>query len=87
MWFRWRKVVPPEELKNPSGPSLAEALDMDAKFELGCVTCGARQPIYIRRMIEKHGPDTPLEIGVKRLDCPLCGTKGRFNTFIYWRYV
>lgn len=59
---------------------LSEALYMS--IQLTCKSCGADQPAYVQKMIDKHGPDTEFEIALRRAECIFCETIGEFTTFM-----
>ena len=41
---------------------LSEALTTDVSIRLICKSCGARQPAYVNDMLDRHGPDTELDV-------------------------
>lgn len=61
---------------------LTEALERDISIRLVCKSCGAHQPAYIHEMIDKHGPDTELDIALRRAKCFFCDAMGEFTAFI-----
>ena len=73
---RWRGRYGSPDMK----PS--EAHEKRISIRLSCNICGANQPAYVQGMIEGHGPDTELDVAIRRAPCIFCGVVGDFTTFI-----
>jgi len=71
-----------EDRTNMRPVKLPEALSSDLSIRLSCKNCGAHQPAYIQKMIDKHGSDTELEVALRRAECIFCETIGDFTAFI-----
>lgn len=58
--------------------NLTEALSTSITVRLVCQACGAHQPAYPQVMMEKHSPDTDLEVAILVWPCMFCDKKGQF---------
>ncbi len=61
---------------------LSEAISREVHIRLNCKHCGAHQPAYVQTMINKHGPDTELDVALRRAACLFCDQVGDFTAFV-----
>ena len=60
---------------------LSEANQNSFSITLICKNCEARQPAYVQAMLDKHGPDTELDVALQSAPCFFCKTVGQFTVF------
>lgn len=65
---------------------LTDAASGRYKIYLVCNACGAWQPVSIDALIERHSPDTGLDVAIRLHRCLFCEERGRFETRVLDRW-
>ena len=61
---------------------LGKALESDLGIRLICKSCGARQRVYVADLIDRHGPDTELDVALREIRCDSCKAQGTFTAMV-----
>lgn len=61
---------------------LCDVVEKQISVHLVCKVCGAHQPAYPQALVDRHGPDTELDVALKRAPCIFCDEAEQFTAMV-----